>query len=144
MDVLDPLNEPGGFDNFSWSRIWVSWGDRKGKCNIYGTQWLESQTHLKGAVASWAMQGSVVAMLDIGNTLIPCAGVLGIIYAQDMYDHSIDDLSLAICLGVKGSGFGELGIQQWPEDRPECAEEPTVPMWDNGLWDPKVYPNAFK
>jgi hypothetical protein len=27
-------------------------GDRKGKCNIYGTQWLESQPHLKGVVAS--------------------------------------------------------------------------------------------
>jgi hypothetical protein len=26
--------------------------------------------------------------------------------------HSIDDLSLAICLGVEGSGFGELGVQQ--------------------------------
>jgi hypothetical protein len=24
----------------------------KGKCNIYGTQWLESKPHLKGAVAS--------------------------------------------------------------------------------------------
>jgi hypothetical protein len=51
-------------------------------------------------------------MLDIGKTLIPCAGVLGIVHAQDMYDHPIDDLSLAIYLGVEGSGFGELGIQQ--------------------------------
>jgi hypothetical protein len=57
------------------------------------------------------MQGSFVAMLDIGKTLIPCVGVLGIVHAQDMYDHLIDDLSLAICLGVEGSGFGELGIQ---------------------------------
>ena len=51
-------------------------------------------------------------MLNIGKNHIPCAGVLGIVYAQDMYDHPIDDLSLAICLGVEGSGFGELGIQQ--------------------------------
>ena len=58
------------------------------------------------------MQGSVVAMLDIGKTLIPCEGVLGIVHAHDMYDHPIDDLSLVICLGVEGSGFGELGIQQ--------------------------------
>jgi hypothetical protein len=29
-----------------------------------------------------------------------------------MYNHLIDDLSLAICLGMEGSGFGELGIQQ--------------------------------
>jgi hypothetical protein len=58
------------------------------------------------------MQGSVVAMLEIGKTLIPCARVLGIIHAQDIHDHSIYDLSLAICLGVEGCGFGELGVQQ--------------------------------
>jgi hypothetical protein len=51
-------------------------------------------------------------MLDIGMTLIPCVGVILIIHAQDMYDHLIDDLNLAIYLGVESSGFGELGIQQ--------------------------------
>jgi hypothetical protein len=58
------------------------------------------------------MQGLVVAMLDIGKTLIPCVRVLGIIHVQDMHDHSIYDLGLAICLGVEGRGFGELGVQQ--------------------------------
>jgi hypothetical protein len=58
------------------------------------------------------MQGSIVAMLDIGKTLIPCVGVFWIVHAQDIYDHSIDNLSLVVCLGVEGSGFGELGIQQ--------------------------------
>ena len=58
------------------------------------------------------MQGSVVAMLDIGKTLIPCVRVLGIIHVKDMHDHLIYDLNLAICLGVEGSGFGELGVQQ--------------------------------
>ena len=50
-------------------------------------------------------------MLNIGETLIPCAMVLGIIHEHDMHDHSIYDLSLAICLGVEGRGFGELGVQ---------------------------------
>jgi hypothetical protein len=66
------------------------------------------------------MQGLVVAMLDIGKTPVPCERVLGIqslfgfIGSWDsvMYDHPINDLSLEICLGVEGSGFGELGIQQ--------------------------------
>jgi hypothetical protein len=49
-------------------------------------------------------------MMDIEKTLIPCAGVLGILHVQDMYDHPIYELNLAICLGVEGSGFGELGI----------------------------------
>jgi hypothetical protein len=56
------------------------------------------------------MQGLVVAMLDIGKNLIPCVRVLGIIHARDMHDHSIYDLGLAICLGVEGRGFGELGV----------------------------------
>jgi hypothetical protein len=58
------------------------------------------------------MQGLVVTMLDIGKALIPCVRVLGIIHVKDMHNHSIYDLSLAICLGVEGRGFGELGVQQ--------------------------------
>jgi hypothetical protein len=56
------------------------------------------------------MYGSVVAMLNIGKTLIPCENILVIVHAQDMHDHSVDDLGLAIHLGVEGSGFGELGV----------------------------------
>ena len=56
------------------------------------------------------MKGSVVAMLDIGKALIPCARVILIIHAKDMHNHSIYNLSLAICLGVEGRGFGELGV----------------------------------
>jgi hypothetical protein len=50
--------------------------------------------------------------MNIGETLIPCARVLGIIHAQYMHHHSIYDLILAICLGVEGRGFSELGVQQ--------------------------------
>jgi hypothetical protein len=57
------------------------------------------------------MQGLIVAMLDIGKTLIPCARVLGIIHAQDMHDHSFYDLGLTICLGVEGHGLVELCIR---------------------------------
>jgi hypothetical protein len=57
------------------------------------------------------MQGSIVAMMDIGKTLIPCVGVFLIVHAQDMHEHSINDLSLFICLGVEGSGFIGLGIK---------------------------------
>jgi hypothetical protein len=56
------------------------------------------------------MQGLVIAMLDIWKTLIPCARVLGIIHAQDMHDHLIYDLNLAIYLGVEGCGFGDLVV----------------------------------
>jgi hypothetical protein len=55
-------------------------------------------------------EGSVVDILYIGKTLIPCARVLEIIHVQDMHEHSIYDLGLAIYLWVEGCGFGELGV----------------------------------
>jgi hypothetical protein len=51
-------------------------------------------------------------MMNISNTLIPCAGVVGIIHVQDIHYHVIDDLSLGILMGVDGRGLGELGVQQ--------------------------------
>jgi hypothetical protein len=29
---------------------------------------------------------------------------------RDVHNHLIDDLGLAICLGVEGGGFSELGV----------------------------------
>ena len=58
------------------------------------------------------MKGFVVGVLNMGETLIPCAHMFGVVHAQDMHDHSVDDLCLAISLGVEGGGFGELGVQR--------------------------------
>jgi hypothetical protein len=44
----------------------------RGSATSMGPKWLKSQPHLKGLVASWAMYDSIVAMLNIRNTLIPC------------------------------------------------------------------------
>jgi hypothetical protein len=58
------------------------------------------------------MHDSIVVVLNIMKTLILCVGVLVIVHAQYMHDHLVGDLSLEICLGVEGSRFGELGVQQ--------------------------------
>ena len=58
------------------------------------------------------MESLVVAMLNIGKTLIPCTQMLRFIHVQDVHNHPIDDLCLAIGLRVEGSGFSELGVQQ--------------------------------
>lgn len=42
---------------------------------------------------------------------MPCAWIIGIVHIKNMHDHPVDDLSLAIRLGVEGRGFGELGVQ---------------------------------
>jgi hypothetical protein len=63
-------------------------------------------------MAGGAMYGSVVDVLNIRKTLIPCVGMLGFVNSQDMHDPPVDGISLAIRLGVEGNGFGELGVQQ--------------------------------
>jgi hypothetical protein len=68
------------------------------------------------------MESPVVVVLNIGKTHIPCTQMLRVIHARNVHNHLIDDLSL----GVEGSRFSELGVQQWPEARPKCVEEPIV------------------
>jgi hypothetical protein len=61
-----------------------------------------------------------------------------------VHNHSIDDLCLAISLGVESSGFCELGVQQRSKTRPKGAEKPTFSVGDDGLWYPKVDPHSFE
>jgi hypothetical protein len=112
VNVLNPLNESGGFVDrrLFMGRVCLCGGKRK--CNINGSQGLESQTQLKWAMAGGAMESLVVTMLNIEETLVPCTKMLRIVQAQDVHNHLIDYLYLAICLGVESSGFCELGVQQ--------------------------------
>ena len=57
------------------------------------------------------MESSVVTVLDIWECLFPCMWMLRILHAQDVHNHLIDDLCLAIDLRVEGGGFSELGVQ---------------------------------
>jgi hypothetical protein len=50
--------------------------------------------------------------MNIGETLIPCTQMLRVVHAQDVHNHSIDDLCLVVYLGVERSGFSELVVQQ--------------------------------
>jgi hypothetical protein len=56
------------------------------------------------------MYGSVVTVLNMGKTLIPCMRILGIVHAQNMHNNPIDNLGLAIHFRVEGCGFDELGV----------------------------------
>jgi hypothetical protein len=57
------------------------------------------------------MESPVVTLLDIWETLVPCMWILRIVHVRDVHNHPIDDLCLAIGLGVERSGFCELGVQ---------------------------------
>jgi hypothetical protein len=61
------------------------------------------------------MESSVVVVLDIGEAFIPCVWMLRVVHVQNVYDHPVDDLCLAISLGVESRGLSELGIQHRPE-----------------------------
>ena len=63
-------------------------------------------------MANRVVKGSIVAMLNIWETLIPCSGMFRIVHLHDMHDHSIDHLSLSIDLRVEGSGLGEFGVHK--------------------------------
>ena len=125
-DVLNMLNEVVPFVSFRQDMNRNGLSSHKWHSYFNGTQWLESHTHLKG------------------KALIPCAWMIWIVHAQNVYNHPIDDLYLAISLGMVSSGLGELGVQHWPEAGPKCAEEPAVTIWYDRLWDTKVHPHSFK
>jgi hypothetical protein len=95
-------------------------------------------------MATGTMESPVVTMLEIWETLIPCMGMLRIVHAHDVQNHPIDNLCLAIGLGVERNGFCELDVQQRLETRPKGTEEPVVSIGDDGLWYPKVNPNSFE
>jgi hypothetical protein len=142
-DVLNTLNEYGGFVNHRliMGRVFLCGG--KSNCNINGSQGLESQTHLKWDMVGGDMESNVVTVLNIEDTLIPCTWMIRIVHVQDVHNHLIDKLCLAIGLEVERSGFCELGVQQRPENRPKCAKELVVPIGDDGLQYPKVDPHSF-
>jgi hypothetical protein len=63
-------------------------------------------------MAGGAMESPVVVVLNIGKTLIPGTQMLRVVHVWEVHNHPIDDLSLAVGLGVESSGFSELGVQQ--------------------------------
>jgi hypothetical protein len=73
---------------------------------------LESQPDLKWDMTDGAMERLVVTMMNIGETLIPCTWMLRVVHVQDVHNNPIENLCLAICLGVERSGFSDLGVQQ--------------------------------
>ena len=57
------------------------------------------------------MESLVAVVLYIGKDFIPCARMLQVVHVQNVYDHFVDEICLAISLGVESHGLSELGIQ---------------------------------
>jgi hypothetical protein len=52
-------------------------------------------------MVSGAMGSHVLTMLNIGENLVPCMWMLGIVHAEDVHNQLIDNLCLVIGLGVE-------------------------------------------
>jgi len=61
-------------------------------------------------MASWVMEIPSVVFLDIGEDFLPCAWMLKAIHVQNVYNHPIVDLCLAIGFGLEIHGLIDLGI----------------------------------
>ena len=82
-------------------------------------------------MASGAVESPIIAVLNIGEALIPCVWMLSIVHVQTMYNHPIDNLCLAISLGMESCGLSEFGVQHRPETEPKCIEELAVTIRDD-------------
>eukprot|EP00253_Pinus_taeda_P014891 PITA_14891 len=58
---------------------------------------------MKGTATSRDMESSVINLFHIGETLIPGLWMLGVVNAKYVHYHPIDNLRLAISLGMEGN-----------------------------------------
>jgi hypothetical protein len=80
-NVMNPLNEYGGFVNLKLNMGRVYLCGCKRECNMNGTQGLKSQPHRKWAMAGGSMESPVVTVMNIGETLIPCICIVRAVHA---------------------------------------------------------------
>jgi hypothetical protein len=80
VDVLNPFNKLGVFFGLILNMGIFFLCNRKGQCDINGTQCLKSYPDLKGVVVDQAMESYVVVVLNIGETLIQCVWMIGFVH----------------------------------------------------------------
>ena len=56
------------------------------------------------------MESFVIVVLEIGDDFIACAWILQVLHTKNVYDHLVDDLCLAMSLGVERCRLSELGF----------------------------------
>lgn len=103
--VLDVFNKPICFISLRLYMCGFCLCSRMRHDNINQKQWLKSQNHLKWTATNQAIESFVIVLLHIGKALILGLWMLGVAYAKYVHYHYVDDLCLAIHLGI------ELGVQ---------------------------------
>ena len=101
-DVLDAFNKSSCFIRLGQYMCGFCLCSCLRHDNINQTQWLKSKTHLKWAACNQDMEIFAMTMLHIGKALILGSWILGVVHVEYVHYHSIDDLCLAISLGVEG------------------------------------------
>jgi hypothetical protein len=114
LNVLDSFNKFGCQINLGLIMGGLFMCNCNGHSYVNEGQWLEPEAHLKRDVANGVVEGSIIAMLNIRKTLIPCAWMFGIVHHWDMENHHVDYLYFPISLWVEGNRFGHLGVDHRP------------------------------
>jgi hypothetical protein len=83
LEVLDPFKKFGFSVYLGLIMGGLHWGRWNEHSYINGGQWLEPQAHRKRVVSNGVVEGFVIAMLNIWNTLIHVSGFL------ELYIHRI-------------------------------------------------------
>jgi hypothetical protein len=102
LDVLDSYNKFGLLINLGLSMEGLFMCNFNKQSYVNGGHCLEPQAHLKRVVANRFMEGYIIVMLNIRETLIPCVWMFGIVHPQDMNNHLVDYLCFSISLWVGG------------------------------------------
>lgn len=113
VDVLNWFNKLGRFIGSRLNICRFSFYRCKEKCDVDGTQCLKLYAHQNGSIASWAMESSIIVVLNIMESVITCACMLGVIHSQNVQDQHVDDVYLTIIVGVECNWFGDLGVKKW-------------------------------
>jgi hypothetical protein len=106
LDVLYYLKKCGYLINFNLIMGGLFLCNCNGKSYVNGGQWWEPKAHLKRDVANRAMEGSVVAMLNIRKDFNPSMWMFLFLHPEYMEKHPVDYLYFSISLWVEGSRFG--------------------------------------
>ena len=75
-NMLDVLNEDVFLICFALDMSRICLSSCKWHGHINETQWLESQAHLKRVMANQVVESLIIAVLNIGEALIPCAWMI--------------------------------------------------------------------
>ena len=87
---------------------------------------------------------TIVTMLYVWETLIPCPTMLVVVHAKQLYYQAIYNFCLSVCLWMEGYRQRKSRVELLPKNLPKCADKYNIFVKNNGCRDAIVFPHMFK